>query len=186
MTRWVFEPGHTTAEFMARHMMVTNVRGLIPGIEGHLEFDPEDPTRGSVEAVLDARRLWSGDEARDEHLKSEDFLHAERFPEIAFRGDDVRPLGCHELRVTGELTLRGETRPVGLDVRYLGAWETPYWEGGVDRGPLPRVGFTATTRIDRHDFGVSWNGTLDRGGVVVGDDVWIRLDVEALEEGVIG
>lgn len=181
MTRWIFEPGHTSAEFRARHMMVTNVRGLITGVQGWLEFDPDDPTRGSVEARLDARRLWSGEEARDAHLRAEDFLHVEEHPGITFRGHEVEPLGCHELRVTGELTIRGVTRETSLDARYLGMWSTSYWDGGEDRGPVRRIGFTAKTVIDRHDFGVSWNNTLDRGGVVVGDDVWIRIDVEALE-----
>lgn len=185
MTRWIFEPGHSAAEFTARHMMVTNVRGHIPDVRGWLEFDPDDPTRGAVEARLDARKLWTGEPDRDAHLKSEDFLHAEEHPEITFRGEDVEHLGCNELRVLGELTIRGVSRPVTLEARYLGQWSTPYWEGGEDKGPVRRIGFVAETTIDRHDFGVSWNSTLDRGGVVVGDEVRLRLDVEALEAGVI-
>lgn len=181
MSRWIFEPGHTSAAFTARHMMVAEVRGLITGVTGRLEFDPDDPTRGAAEATLDARRLWTGDDARDEHLKSEDFLHVEEHPEITFRGDRAEPLGCQEFRVTGELTIRGVSRETSLDARYLGSWNTPYWDGGEDKGPVRRLGFTAETLIDRHDFGVSWNGTLDRGGVVVSDDVRIRLDVEALD-----
>lgn len=185
LPRWIFEPGHTAAEFTARHMMVTHVRGHIKDVHGWVEFDPEDPTRGAVEARLDARKLWTGEADRDAHLMSEDFLHVEEYPEITFRGEGVQSLGCSELRVVGELTIRGVTRSVPLQIRYLGQWSTPYWEGGVDRGPVRRIGFVAETEIDRHDFGASWNGTLDRGGVVVGDEVWIRLDVEALEEGVI-
>jgi len=186
MKRWIFEPGHTAAEFTARHMMVSNVRGHIKDVHGELEFDPADPTAGSVEARLDARKLWTGEEARDEHLKSEDFLDVERHPEITFSGDRVESLGCSEMRVGGELTIRGTTREVALDVRYLGSWSTPYWEGGVNRGPITRAGFVAETVIDRHDFGVSWNDSLDGGGVVVGDEVWIRIDVEALEADVLG
>lgn len=185
MTRWIFEPGHTAAEFTSRHMMVAEVRGHIKDVHGWLEFDPEDPTRGAVEARLDARKLWTGEADRDAHLTSEDFLHVEAHPEIAFRGDEVEALGSTELRVRGELTLRGVARPEVLAVRYLGAWTTPYWDGGVDRGPLRRIGFVAETTIDRHDYGVSWNAALDRGGVVVGDRVGIRIDVEALEHGVI-
>ena len=181
MKRWIFEPGHTAAEFTARHMMVSNVRGHVKDVHGELEFDPADPTAGAVEARLDARKLWTGEKARDEHLKSEDFLHVERHPEITFSGDRVEPLGCSEMRVGGELTIRGTTREVALDVRYLGSWSTPYWEGGVNRGPITRAGFVAEIVIDRHDFGVSWNDSLDGGGVVVGDEVWIRIDVEALE-----
>ena len=185
MTRWIFEPGHTAAWFRARHMMVTHVRGGFAGIRGELEFDPGDPTRGSVSAEIDARDLWTGEPDRDAHLKSEDFLHVEAHPKILYRGDRVEALGCNELRVLGELTLRGVTREVPLDVRYLGSWATPYWEGDEDKGPIRRIGFVATARIDRHDFGVSWNSALDRGGVVVGDTVWIGLDVEALESGII-
>lgn len=185
MTRWIFEPGHTAAEFTARHMMVTHVRGHIKDVHGWLEFDPRDPARGAVEARLDARRLWTGESDRDAHLKSEDFLHVEEYPDIVFRGDEVRSLGCSELRVGGELTVRGVTRTVSLDARYLGEWSTPYWEDGVDKGPVRRIGFVAETVIDRHEFGVSWNSALGRGGVVVGKDVWLRLDVEALEAGAI-
>lgn len=181
MKEWIFEPGHSAAEFTARHMMVSNVRGHVPDVHGRLAFDPDDPTGGSVEATLDARKLWSGEPARDEHLRHEDFLHVEEHPEITFRSGEVRPLGCSEMEVEGELTIRGVTRPVTLTARYLGAWSTPYWEDGEDRGPVERIGFTAETRIDRRDFGVSWNGTMEGGGLVVGNQVRIRLDVEALE-----
>lgn len=183
MTRWVFEPGHTAAEFCARHMMVTHVRGHIKDVHGTLEFDPSDPTRGSVQATLDARKLWSGEEARDAHLKSEDFLDVANHPEITFRGEEVAALGSHAMRVDGKLTIRGTTRPASLRARYLGSWETSWWEGGVDHGPVRRIGFVAETTIDRHDFGVSWNSALDRGGVVVGSEVRIRIDVEAVPAG---
>lgn len=186
MKRWIFEPGHTAAEFTARHMMVSEVRGHIKDVRGELAFDPEDPTRGSVEARLDARKLWSGEEARDAHLKSEDFLNVDEHPEITFSGDRVEPRGACDMRVTGDLTIRGVTREATLDVRYLGSWSTPYWEDGVNRGPVERAGFEAETRIDRQDFGVSWNDTLDGGGVVVSDEVRIRIDVEALEADALG
>lgn len=185
MTRWIFEPGHTAAEFRVRHMMVSNVRGHIKDVHGTLEFDPDDPTGGSVEARLDARKLWSGEASRDEHLKSEDFLDVENHPEITFRSDRVAPVGPNDLVVGGRLTIRGVSRPVELRARFLGEWSTPYWDGDVDRGPVRRIGFEAETVIDRREFGVSWNGSLDRGGVVVGDEVRIRLDVEALESDVI-
>ena len=181
MRSWIFEPGHTAAEFVARHMMVTQVRGHFTDIHGQIEFDPEDPGRGSVECRIDTTTLWTGEEARDDHLRSEDFLHAEAHPEMLYRGEVEKALGCDEFRVSGELTLRGVTREVPLEVRYLGSWDTPYWEEGEDHGPIRRLGFEATTAIDRQDFGVSWNGTLDRGGVVVSDEIRITLDVEALE-----
>mgnify|MGYP006277799867 CR=1 FL=1 len=186
MKRWIFEPGHTSAGFSVRHMMVTQVRGQFTDVRGELAFDPDDPARGgSVEARIDASTLWSGEEARDAHLRDEDFLDVENHREIVYRGDRVEPLGCHEYRIRGELTLRGETREVPLEVRYLGIRETPFWQDGEDLGPVRRVGFTATAAIDRRDFGVSWQAPLEGGGVVVGHRVEITLDVEALEAGVV-
>jgi len=161
-------------------MMVTWVRGSFKNIEGELRFDPEDPADSKVEVHIDAASLWSGDAARAEHLRDEDFLDAENHPTISFLGDDVTLLSHNEFRVTGDLTMRGVTCKTTLAVRYMGCWDTPFWEDGVDKGPLTRAGFHATTTIDRRDFGVSWNGDLERGGVVVGHDVLITVDAEAL------
>jgi polyisoprenoid-binding protein YceI len=159
---------------------VTWVRGHIKGIHGTLEFDPARPENSSVEATIDARNLWSGEPARDEHLKSADFLDVQNDPTITFRSNRVDILSEHEGRLHGELTIRGTTKPVTIDVRYLGQWQTPWWEDGVDKGPKTRAGFVGTTRINRKDFGVNWNGLLDRGGVVVSDDVDITIDAEAI------
>lgn len=180
MARWTFEPGHTAAEFCVRHMMVTYVRGHFKDVHGTLDYDPEHPAHARVEARIDARKLWTGEPQRDEHLRSADFLDVERFPEIAFKSSQVRLGGADEAVVAGDLTIRGITRGVELQVRHLGRWRTPWWEDGVDKGPKLRAGFVATTRINRHDFGVSWNGVLDAGGIVVGDDVRITVDAEAI------
>lgn len=179
---WEFEPGHTAAEFRCRHMMVTWVRGHLKNVKGSLEFDPNDPTRSSVEAEIDARGIWTGEPERDEHLRSADFLDVEHHPKINLVSRRVQVLSPHELLVRGDLTIRGVTREVGLNVEYLGQWETPYWEGGVDKGPMIRAGFLAQAVINRHDFGVSWNSPLDKSGVVVGDNVFITLDIEALRK----
>ena len=180
MAKWAFEPGHTAAEFCTKHMMVTWVRGCFKNIEGTMEFEPGNPLNSSVEIEIDATSLWSGDEDRDVHLRSTDFLDVENHPKITFSGNRVRLTSTNDFKVTGDLTIRGITREVALDVRYLGQWETPFWEDGVDKGPLTRSGFVAETTINRHDFGVSWSATMDKGGVVVGDDVLITIDVEAL------
>ena len=180
MAKWFFEPGHTAAEFTVRHMMVTNVRGHFKDIHGALDFDPAAPERAVVEIVIDASGLWTGENDRDAHLKSPDFLDVEKYPKIVFKSDGVEMTGASEARVQGHLTLRGVTRPVALEVYYLGQWQTPWWEDGVDKGPKTRAGFTATTAINRHDFGVSWNAPLDRGGLVVGNMVEITLDAEAI------
>lgn len=182
MAKWIFEPGHTGAEFRARHMMVTWVRGHFKNIHGSMEFDPNDPARNSVDVSIDAASLWTGEPQRDAHLKSADFLDVDNHPHIRFRSTEVRQAGANHYKVAGELTIRGTTRPATLDVHYLGEWQTPYWEDGVDKGPVTRAGFLATTTINRHDFGVSWNSPLEKGGIVVGSDVEIRIDVEALRE----
>ncbi len=182
MAKWSFEPGHTAAEFCARHMMVTYVRGHFKNVRGRLDFDENDPASGSVEVTIDARGLWTGELDRDAHLRSADFLDVERHPELRFRGRVSQRIGALDWKVTGELTIRGVTRPAVLDVHYLGRWTTPWWEGGVDKGPKVRAGFLATTSVNRHDFGVSWNSPLDRGGVVVGDEVQITIDAEAILE----
>jgi polyisoprenoid-binding protein YceI len=182
MSEWFFEPGHTAAEFSCRHMMVTNVRGHFKNVRGRLRFDPARPQESSVEITIDAKGIWTGEPDRDAHLRSADFLDVEKHPTIGFRGDRVAVLGGHDYSVTGDLTIRGVTRSVTLHVTYLGQWQTPWWEGNEDKGPKTRAGFVATTRINRHDFGVSWNGALDRGGVVAGDWVDITIDAEAILE----
>ncbi len=180
MAKWTFEPGHSAAEFCVKHMMVTWLRGSFNNIQGYLEFDPEDPGMSSVEMTIPVKELWSGDKMRDDHLISEDFLDVKNHPTIIFKSTEVDVIGKNESKVTGNLTIRGVTKQVALDMKYLGKWNTPFWEDGVDKGPIPRIGFQGTTRINRHDFGVSWNGDLEKGGVVVGDEVFITIDVEAL------
>jgi polyisoprenoid-binding protein YceI len=167
-------------------MMVTYVRGAFKNVHGTLEFDPESPRLSSVQATIDATGIWTGQPQRDAHLRSADFLDVENFPQITFKGDQVEVSGDHDYVVTGELTIRGVTRPASLAVSYIGQWKTPWWEeeagNWVDKGPKLRAGFVATTEINRHDFGVSWNDTMDRAGVVVGDRVSITIDVEAVWE----
>ena len=180
MAKWFFEPGHTAAGFCARHMMVTCVRGHFKDVHGTLDFDPENPSATSVEVTIDARGLWTGEPARDVHLRSADFLDVENHPTITFRGKGVELVGANEGKLRGELTIRGVTKPVTLDVRFLGQWQTPWWEDGADKGPRTRAGFVATTTINRKDFGVNWNDVMDRGGLVVSDDVDLTIDAEAI------
>ncbi len=182
MAKWRLEPGHTAAEFCARHMMVTWVRGHFKNVRGTIEFDPENAQKDSVEAIIQAKELWTGDPDRDAHLRSADFLDVENHPTITFRSTSVEQTGWNHYQVTGNLTIRGVTRQVLLDGNYLGQWRTPWWEGGVDKGPVTRAGFAAATRINRHDFGVNWNGELERNGVVVGHEVLITIDAEAILE----
>jgi polyisoprenoid-binding protein YceI len=180
--KWFFEPGHTAAEFRARHMMVTWVRGSFKNVTGHLEFDPANPRLLAVETTIDASTCWTGVDARDDHLRSPDFLHCERFPKIHFKSSGVTEVGPVDYRVAGDLTIRDVTRPVTLNVRYLGSWETPWWEDGVNKGPKTRAGFVARAHIDRYDFNVNWNDEMPDGGVVVSPRIDIVIDVEAVKE----
>ncbi|MFF3763679.1 YceI family protein [Streptomyces sp. NPDC001922] len=181
-TRWFFEPGHTAAEFCARHMMVTYVRGQFKNVQGFVEVDPDEPEKARVEATIDATQVFTGQPQRDAHLRSADFFDVENHPAWTFVGSRVNQLSATEFAVTGDLTVRGTTRPVTFDVTYLGQWDTPWWEDGQNLGPRKRAGFTARTRINRHDFGVSWNDVVDQGGVVVSDLVDVTVDVEAVLE----
>jgi polyisoprenoid-binding protein YceI len=182
MPTWTFEPGHTAAEFRAKHMMVTWVRGHFKNVRGKVQFDPQDPAAGSVEVEIDASGIWTGEPARDDHLRSADFLDAQHYPKIVFKSRKVQNAGKNKFDVTGDLTIRGITKPAFLNVEYLGEWQTPWWEDGVDKGPKTRAGFTATTKINRQDFKVSWNSNLEKGGIVVGDDVFITIDAEAIKD----
>ncbi|MFI9307293.1 YceI family protein [Streptomyces triculaminicus] len=181
-TKWFFEPGHTSAEFRARHMMVTYVRGHLKNVRGSLEVDPDHPEQARVEATIDAAEVYTGQPQRDDHLRSPDFFDVEHHPTWTFAGRGVRQLSATEFSLAGDLTVRGVTRPVTFDVTYLGQWDTPWWEDGRDLGPRQRAGFSAATRINRHDFNVSWNDVVDRGGVVVSDMIDVVVDVEAVRE----
>jgi len=163
-------------------MMVTYVRGHFKNVRGTVVFDPANPRAASVAVTIDATGIWTGEPERDAHLRSADFLDVENYPEITFKGNQVDLIGENEAMLTGDLTIRGVTRTVTVDVRYLGQWQTPWREDGVDKGPKTRAGFVATTTINRHDFGVSWNASLEKEGVVVGNTVEITIDAEAILE----
>jgi polyisoprenoid-binding protein YceI len=182
MATWLFEPGHTAAEFRARHMMVCWVRGHFKDVHGSLTFDPDNPTQLAVEATIQANKLWTGESQRDDHLRSADFLDVAQHPTITFKSTASKCVGATDYEVSGDLTIRGVSRPVVVAMHYLGKWRTPYWTDAGDAGPVTRVGFVGETRINRHDFRVSWNGQLENSGVVVSDEVFIQVDVEALLE----
>jgi polyisoprenoid-binding protein YceI len=172
MPLWNFEPGHSSAEFAVRHMMITIVRGQYKNISGTLQFDPARPESSSVEITIDAASFSTEENERDEHLRSADFLDVAHHPHIKFKSTHVEATGCNHCKLTGDLTIRGKTRPVTLDVQYFGPVDTPFNN--------TRLGFIATTRINREDFGVSWNSPMPGGGVVVAKEVEIMIDVEAI------
>jgi len=181
MTTWIFEPGHTEVEFRAMHMMVTWVRGLFKDIHGRLEFDWDTCLESTFSGEIDATKLWTGEPARDDHLRSADFFDVDAHPKITFTGRFTERTGDTEFKAVAEVTIRGVTREVPLDVSYLGQWEAPYW---VDEnlGTIRRMGFQAKARVNRHEFGVSWQDELPGGGRVVSDEIELILDVEAMDE----
>jgi polyisoprenoid-binding protein YceI len=172
MATWNFDPAHTSASFSAKHLMVTTVRGQFAAPTGTLEFDPENPSAGHVEATLDATTLVTGVTDRDNHLKSADFLEVDKYPTITFKSTKIELKSENEGKVTGDLTIRGVTRPVTLNVEYLGTVNSPFG----DR----RAGFTASTKINREDWGLTWNVAIEAGGVLVGKDIKLELDLEAI------
>lgn len=180
MGTWIFEPGHTEAEFRARHMMVTWVRGLFKDVHGRLEIDWDRPLEATFEGRIDAAGLWTGQPDRDAHLRSADFFDVENHPTIAFRGRFTDRKADTAYKGEVDLTIRGVTRTVPLDIAYVGEWKTPFWAGDENRGEMRRVGFEAKGRLNRHDFGVSWQDELPGGGVVVSDEIELVLDVEAI------
>jgi polyisoprenoid-binding protein YceI len=180
MATWIFEPGHTEAEFRARHMMVTWVRGLFKDIHGQLELDSDRWLEATFEGEIDATGIWTGQPERDEHLRSADFFDVARYPKISFTGRFVDRTGSTTFRGVAELSIRDVTRRVPLDIVSLGEWTTPFWVGEENKGELRRIGFEATARIERHEFGVSWQDAIPGGGVVVGNQIDVVLDVEAV------
>ena len=174
LTTWKIDPAHSAAEFKVKHMMISNVKGSFRALSGVLNLDEADVTGSSVEAFLPVATLSTGDEQRDGHLKSADFFDAEKFPTITFKSNEVKRTGEGEYAVTGDLTLRGVTKPVTFAV------EGPSAPGKDPWGNL-RIGLSATTRINRKDFGLTWNSALEAGGVLVGDEVGLTLDVQFIK-----
>ncbi|MDZ4767547.1 MAG: YceI family protein [Chloroflexota bacterium] len=176
MAIWTLDPGHTTAEFSARHLMVTTVRGRFAPPTGTIDFDPANPSAATVEATIDATTLTSGLADRDGHLKSPDFLDVANFPNITFKSTNVAVTGEGTANVTGDLTIRGVTKPITLAVEFTGTAKDPW--GGT------RAGFTAETKINREDWGLTWNVALEAGGVLVGKDIKLTIDAEAVLQAV--
>ncbi|HEY2428900.1 MAG TPA: YceI family protein [Acidimicrobiales bacterium] len=167
---YAFDPAHTHVGFNVRHMMVAKVRGYFAAPAGTFTV-AEDPTQSSVQVELDWSTVETGDPKRDAHLRSPDFFNVEKFPTISYRSTGVRHVKGDNWVLDGELTVQDITRPVALELEVNGVGRDPY--GNV------KVGFSATTKINREDFGLTYNAVLETGGVMVGKDVTIEIDVEA-------
>jgi polyisoprenoid-binding protein YceI len=171
MAKWIIDPDHSVAAFVIRHMMVTNVRGQFNKLSGAVYFDPSDIENSSVNASINVAGIYAGIQKRDDHLRSADFLDAGSYPQITFRSDKAKITVSKHFSVTGDLTIHGVTKTATLDVEYSEPEKSPYGETSI--------GFAATARISREDFGLTWNEALESGGVMVGKEVEIFIDIEA-------
>ena len=171
---WKIDPMHTSAHFTVRHMMVSNVRGEFGKISGIINYDGKDLSTSSVSATIDASSINTGEEKRDQHLKSPDFLDVAKYPIITFKSTKVEP-ESNGFKITGNLTLHGVTKEVVLQAESLpAAIKDPYSN--------LRTGTEATTKINRKDFGLEFDKNLDNGGALVGDDIDITIDVELTQK----
>jgi len=176
-TTWELDPSHSGIEFSVRHMMVSTVKGRFEKVKGTVELDEKDVTKSTVEVTIDLGSVNTNEPKRDAHLKSPDFFDVAKFPTAIFKSTKVQKAGKNKLKVTGELSLHGVTKPVVLEVEGpTDAFKTPF--GTTVRG------VHATGKIDRKDFEISWNKALDNGGMVVGNEVSLELNGELTEKAV--
>lgn len=169
-TNWTIDPSHSSVTFSVRHMMISNVRGEFQKVTGSARYDATSPDTTELEAAIDVASLSTREPQRDGHLKSADFFDVEKYPTMIFKSKSAARKGGDGLAVTGELTIHGVTREVTLEVSEIADEHKDPWGN-------QRVGATATTKVKRSDFGMTWNNLIEAGGVLVGDEVKIQLDV---------
>lgn len=170
---YTLDPAHTRIGFVARHAMVTKVRGGFNGFEGDLYLDGEDPTKSTASVRIKTASIDTRNEQRDEHLRTNDFLDVEKYPEITFVSTGVEQLDETTYRLTGDLTIKDVTKPISIDFTYEGVATDPF--GNV------RVGFEGSVTINRKDFNVQWNAPLETGGVLVSEKVTLEFEVSAIK-----
>ena len=171
--QWRFDPAHTRIGFSTRHAMVTKVRGAFNDVEGTITVDPDAPERSGVQVSIKVASIDTRNADRDQHLRTNDFFDAPRFPEITFASDRVDQVDEGHFIVSGGVTIRGITREVSIPIDFM----------GVERDPMGnlRAGFEGSRRINRQDFGLKWNTTLDSGGVLVSDKITLEFEVSAIK-----
>lgn len=173
---WNIDPAHTTIEFSAKHMMITTVKGRIADVRGAIVVDEQNPSKSHVEVEMDAKSLDTRSEQRDQHLRSADFLDVDKFAHVTFRSKRIEGATAKpgtEFKVVGDLTIKDVTKEVTLDTTYEGRGKDP-WGG-------ERVSFSADTKIDRREFGLTWNAALETGGVLVSNEIKLHLEVQAVK-----
>lgn len=169
---WAIDPSHSRIGFVARHAMVTKVRGAFNEFTGNATLDGANPSASSVEVVIDAASIDTRNEQRDEHLRSGDFLELETYPQITFRSTDVRVTGDDSFDVVGDLTIKDVTRSITVPFEFEGAAQDPF--GNV------RAGFEGSVAINRKDYGITWNAALETGGVLVSDKITLEFEISAI------
>ncbi|MGW7423847.1 YceI family protein [Streptomyces sp. NPDC054813] len=170
---YTIDPAHTTLGFVARHAMVTNVKGSFQQFEGSLHLDGSDPAKSTASLDITMESITTGSPDRDGHLKSADFFKTDEFPTMTFRSTKAEALGGDDYRITGDLTILGVTRPVTIDLEFNGAAKDPFGN--------ERVGFEGKAEIKRSDWGVTWNAALETGGVLVSDKIKLNFDISAIK-----
>ncbi len=171
---WQIDPVHSQVEFAVRHMMISTVRGRFTQFSGTVDLDEANPTRSTVEVQIDAASIDTRAAQRDAHLQSPDFLNAAEYPYLTFKSKRVEQLDTSRGRIIGDLTIRDVTREVVLDVEYAGQARSPWG--------TTSAGFQARTKINRKDWGLTWNQGLETGGVLVGDEISIAIDLEVVQQ----
>jgi polyisoprenoid-binding protein YceI len=169
---YTVDPTHSRIGFMARHAMVTKVRGSFATFEGTGAFDAEDPTKSQLQLNIDATSINTGNSDRDAHLRSNDFFDMERFPTITFVSTSIAANNANTFRIAGDLTIKGTTRSIDFELETTGSATDPY--GNV------RAGLEGTTVINRKDWGVTWNAALETGGILVGEQITLEFDISAI------
>ncbi|MFR9788865.1 YceI family protein [Streptomyces sp. MB22_4] len=169
---YTIDPAHTTIEFVARHAMVTNVRGGFQDFTGSLHLDGQDPTRSTATLDIKMESIDTGNADRDGHLKSADFFKIDEFPVMTFRSTKAESLGGEDYRITGDLSLLGVTRPITIDLEFNGLAKDPFGN--------ERAGFEGKAELLRSEWGLTWNAALETGGVLVSDKIKLRFDVSAI------
>ncbi|MCG3211534.1 MAG: hypothetical protein FOGNACKC_05180 [Anaerolineae bacterium] len=171
---WNIDPQHTQIEFSVRHMMISKVRGQFKSFEGTLDINTDNPAASSVAGTIDVASIDTREPQRDAHLRSADFFDAEKYPKLSFRSSRIEPAGKGHYKVVGDLTIKDVTREVVFDVTDEGCAQDPWGN--------QRWGVSASTRLNRKDFGLTWNVALETGGWLVGDDVTITAEVELVKQ----
>lgn len=171
---WVIDASHSIITFSVRHMMISKVRGRFSRFDGTVNFDEQNPANSSVQVTIDATSIDTRDERRDGHLMSPDFLDVANYPTITFTSKRIEVIDDSHGRIIGDLTIRGVTREVTLEVEYNGQSKSPW--GTIS------AGFSASTKINRKDWGLTWNVALETGGVLVGDEVTIEIEIEIVKQ----